>query len=80
MSERVKVVDRAGTMCLVGGRHSGRGWSEDCVGVSSASERKGQTLMGVMVVCDSPPGVMICYVLLFTSKGILRQFKQKAHA
>lgn len=43
-------------------------------------EKRAETLMEVMVARDSPLGVIIWYVLLFISKGILRQLKQKAHA
>lgn len=63
---------------MFGGRETLRGWGEDYVGVSSISVRKEQTLMGVVGAGDSLPGIIIWYVLVLSSKGILKQLHQKA--
>lgn len=63
---------------MLGGRESLRGSGEDYVGVSSISERKEQTLMGVVVARDSLPGIIIWYVLALSSKGISKRLQQKA--
>lgn len=63
---------------MLGGRETLRGSGEDSVGVSSISERKEQTLMGVVVARDSLPGIIIWYVLALSSKGISKRLQPKA--
>lgn len=55
------MADGAGTVCSVGGR-PGRGWGEDCVGISSIPGGKREGADGVMLACDSPRGGYLVFI------------------